>query len=429
MTSTCVAEIAAADRQLARLGQVLLRALVATQAIAHHAPPLQGGQPRRLIGGLELAERLGIEQVGFEVVVPFTRRLGQPQVGAPGFAPLTDLVGVPGQSGGAGKFGQCRHPIERQRRAMDTFCEVVADGPGHGVAQDPVAKAEGTAPLLHQQAGLLEPEERDLGIHRENVDQIAVHLAQDAFHLVDRDLGREQRYQAGVGGQIGGQLLELAADQPLTERRLRDPIEHLRGHVPGAATPLAEEALPPQPVYQLAEQERHPLGAIGQSRNHRLGHVLGRPQELLAQPGGAVAIERADPLDLQVRSTFAPAGAVLGEDGTAKATDPEWQLQRGRLLESVEEGVVGPVDIVDQNEKGLPRRQTVNRAQAGPGQVRPKHARRGLHGGDRGVVRRDPAEGQGGAGIGLPANLAQPFDEELSSAVGRSHRRQIEGPT
>ena len=130
-----------------------------------------------LVALVELGQRVGVEQVGLEVVVSLARRLGQLKVGGRGQEPLARLGGVPGQPRQADRWRQRRLPVVLQRGAVDE--RALASRPpflATASRRMAVAEAEATAAVLDQQARLLQPLHGHLGVHGEGLGQVAVHL-------------------------------------------------------------------------------------------------------------------------------------------------------------------------------------------------------------------------------------------------------------
>jgi len=309
---------------------------------------------------------------------------------------------------------------------VDARGQRFADHPGHRLAHHLGAEGEAPGAVADHDLGLAQAIGADGGVEGKGVGQVQIHGRQHPLHLLAGELRGEHRQQAGVGGQLRGQLVELAPDQPLERGGVRQALQHLGGDVPVVAfVLLADQPLAPQPPDEIADQQRHRLGALDQASHHRLGDVDGGSQQVAAQGRGAGRVEPLEPQPVRPRRPATPGGAALGEGGTAERADPQRQLGHRRLLESVEQGMVSPVSVVEHHQHRALGGPPEQRLHAGAGDVGTQGARGRPQRDHRRIVVRHPAEEQGRRQCRL---LAQPLGQELASVLRGPASRQLERP-
>ena len=113
-----------------------------------------------------------------------------------------------------------------------------------------------------------------------------------------------------------------------------------------------------QVANDLLEEERVALGPLEHGLANRAGELLDGEQEL-DEPGGIVVRERLEEDRREVALAAAPGRVPLRELGPRRAQ--EEQRPGGsvrKLLEQVEQGVVGPVDVLDHRDRRALRSET-----------------------------------------------------------------------
>ena len=136
--------------------------------------------------------------------------------------------------------------------------------------------------------------------------------------------------------------MDAVRDRELLDRSPGDP----------AALLANERPLVDQVADDLLEEERVALGALEDAAAHAVGERLDVEQER-DEPGALLAAQRLERDRAEAPAPAAPVGARAKQVGARGAQEEDRPVEAlGELVEDVEHGRVGPVEVLDDGDDG-----------------------------------------------------------------------------